>query len=410
MTLPSYDDALRGCLVPVEALPAETVGLADARARVLRHDVIADRDQPPFDRATMDGFAVVGDSPLRRATPWPISGTVAAGQPPEGAVASLAPGTVARIATGAAMMPGADAVVPVEQTTSIGTDAASVTFNVDGVPAGSNVHRRGSDARRGDVVISAGTRLGPHHLGIAATVGAIRLDVTRQIRVSILTSGDEIVSPGTPTSEMRSEQIRNSNGSMVAALMTAIGARVEHVSHAADEPGETLAAARRCLDQSDVVISTGGVSVGHKDWLASTWDTLGMEALVRGAAIQPGKPIVVGCTCGERAVWVVGLPGNPVSVLATAHLFLWPIMRKLEGDVHGIPWVPLVMAEPMRCRAARQLFRAVRRDSEGRGRPVPWHGSGDLMHLAGADGLVRLPRRDGTIEAGDTLPYLPLIG
>jgi len=407
MKLPSYDDALKACLPQIEPLPAETVGLEDAAGRVLRRELIADRDQPPFDRATMDGFAVVGGSNLQAPASWPIGATLAAGAANASGFPVLAPGSVARIATGAPMIHGVDAVVPIEQTRAAGDDA--VAFDIDRVEPGCNVHPRGSDARAGDTVLASGTRLAPHHVAIAATVGATRLEVSRRPVVSILTSGDEVVPPSTSAEHLGSAQIRNSNGPLVRALLARLGVEVGSVEHVRDDRDATLQMASHCVAISDLVVSTGGVSVGHRDWLAWAWDELGVERLVRGAAIQPGKPILVGRSAGHRAAWVVGLPGNPVSVAVTAHLFLWPILLRMLAARAPLPWHSVALASPVQSSASRQLFRAVNRGEDGRAQPVPWHGSGDLMHLGTANGIIRLPCADRLIEAGEALPFLPLV-
>jgi molybdopterin molybdotransferase len=464
--LPGYAAALGEALAAVMPLGTEQVALGAARGRVLRQDIAADRDQPPFDRAAMDGFAVrSGD--VRPGAILTITGTLPAGAPPEACRTPLAAGAAVRIATGAPLPPNADAVVPIEQSAlegvagpQSGGGSGSVRFAIDSITPWRSVHRRGSDAARSQVVLRTGTVLGPAEIGIAAAVGAVQLTVARQPRITLLTTGDEVRPPETPAEKLQPQQIRNSNGPMLESFFAALGVPVWRCEHMPDDPERTLAAAREALSHSNLVVTVGGVSVGERDFLPWSWGKLGLTTILRGAAIQPGRPVfLAGETAGgkesdsflpgpasgpsdaanetggrdarpTRGVGepaerrceklVLGLPGNPVSVLATAHLFAWPILRRMRAEnadsadaaAHpfGLPWRSVPLAEEAAGSAARQVFRAARLDAAGHVHIIPWHGSGDLMHTAAADGWVALPLNDGLVAAGTPVPFLPMVG
>ncbi|MEM9417496.1 MAG: molybdopterin molybdotransferase MoeA [Planctomycetota bacterium] len=416
--LPVYSDALPVALSCCETLTAETVPLPTAAGRVLREAVVADRDQPPFDRSAMDGFAL-------RAEAWAadkdfrVLGTIPAGGTlPEGL--ELDPETdVVRIATGAAVpgdATGFDAVVQIEKAQVTEGEAPTVLFTVDGVKPGMNIHQRGADAAAGHVIIPAGTMLRPHHLGIAAAVGASQVSVTRRPRVVILSSGDELRPIDTPLAELEPQQIRNSNGPMLVALLTAMGCEVLRQDHVADEADAVSEACRNAVAEADLVITSGGVSVGQRDLFPVTWPTLGFETVLHGIKMQPGKPVFVARSQNEtgakpQAACVIGLPGNPVSVLATAHLFVWPMTRKMLGLDPALPWRRAWLSTPAKPNARRESFRGARFVGETREQVevLAWQGSGDLSHTAGAEGWVRLPASNTELHAGTPLMFLPLL-
>jgi molybdopterin molybdotransferase len=406
--LPTYDEALTRVLPHAPTLGEEIVTLRDALGRVLREDLQADRDQPPFDRSAMDGFALRASDVGAGA--MPVVGSVAAGGAIESFQQPIAPGTARRIATGAPLPVGADAVVPIEQAMVEAPGSAgseSVKFIIDKVAPWQNVHRRASDASRGQTVLRLGTPLGPQHIGIAAAIGAASLRVAERPRITLLTTGDEVVTPEVSTNELQPQQIRNSNGPMLAALLATLGVPLLRHEHLPDEPEVTLAAAREALSHSHLVITIGGVSVGQRDFLPPSWKRLGLETLLHGVNIQPGKPVFVARDAGKL---VLGLPGNPVSVLCTAHLFLWPLLRATQAPGSApLPWVSTPLAGEVKASRKRQVFRAATLNPNGSASVIHWHGSGDLVHTAEADGFVRLPLQDEPIAAGASVPFLPLI-
>lgn len=410
MPSPTYDQALDLILPHVPRVGEERVPLAQTLCRVLAEDVKADRDQPPFDRSAMDGFAVRSADITPKAS-LPVIGAVAAGGDAESFTVPIAPGTARRIATGAPLPVGADATIPIEQAAVSGEASAQrVAFVVDSAKPWQNVHRRASDAALGSLVIRAGTRIAPHHVGILAAVGNATPLVKQRPRITVLTTGDEVVPCDTPTSSMGPQQIRNSNGPMLLALLRSQLAgdeAVMHHEHLPDDPEVTLAAAREALSRSHLVITNGGVSVGERDFLPSAWRRLGLETILHGVNIQPGKPVLV---VKDDCKLVLGLPGNPVSVLCTAHLFVWPVLRRMaDANAAPLPWRSVTLAGETKATAKRQLFRAAKLNADGSATVLPWHGSGDLMHTADADGWVRLPMQDEPVRAGTVVPWLDAI-
>ncbi len=422
--LPDYDHALARVLSFAPTLPTERISLVSAAGRVLRQTLVADRDQPPFNRSAMDGFAI-RSAEFVSGSVYGVTGGVAAGQRGWESLSSRA--GVIRIATGAPVPETFDAVIPIEQC-EVGEDrgAECVSFNVESIEPGQNIHPQAADAKAGQPVVESGTMFGPAHVGIAAAVGAGEVEVSTLPRITLLTSGDEVKPFDMPTDALESQQIRNSNGPMLAAFFQALGTPlIEHV-HVPDEPEQTLAAAREALSHSHLVVTVGGDSAGQRDLLPWAWQKLGLDVILHGVAIQPGKPLFVagprpeieaspsalqsgeGGGTGQDKL-VIGLPGNPVSVLATAHLFVWPVLQRMLGLSGALPWRDVMVNEVMVAKSARQLFRAVRLNEQDRATPVKWHGSGDLMHTANAAGWVRLPQSDEPVEPGKRVPFLPIV-
>ncbi len=403
--LPDYDQALTAIWDEVFSLPAERVPVGKALGRKLYEDVVADRDQPPFDRSAMDGFAVRTEE-LGAGRSWPVSGVIAAGAASHTFTEEMAVQTVKRIATGAPLANGADAVIPIEQANvQAKGESEEVSFTLDTLKPWANVHRQGADALAGDVVIKARTLLSAAHIGIASAVGATSLSVMQQPRITLLTTGDEVKPTETPTEQLQRQQIRNSNGPMLQAMLQSLGLPPATHHHLPDEPDATCEAARKAISESDLVITTGGISVGQRDWLPSTWQKLGAQTIVHGIAIQPGKPVLV---ARSGKTLIVGLPGNPVSVLATAHLFLWPILTKMAG-CQGPQWRQVLLGNEVKAKAKRQVFRAASIDDEGHAQVIVWQGSGDLMHTANAQGWVRLPRTDEIVKPNTPVWFLPMV-
>ena len=412
--LPPYDEALRSVLEGVAALDVGHAPLGDALGRVLREPVAADRDQPPFERSAMDGFAVSSAHWTPRRS-WRIVGSVPAGAAWNGDADPAH--DVVRIATGSAVPPPFDAVVQVELAQADpDADSETVRFTLDEVAPWRNVHRRGADAAAGDVLIAAGTRLGPHHLALAATAGVASPVVTRRPRVVVLSSGDEVVDPATPTTDLSPQQIRNSNGPLLTALLARLGADVLEHRHVPDTAPAVADACRAAAGRADLVVTAGGVSVGERDLFPDAWRGLGFDTRLHGVAMQPGKPVlsvrgVVDGGADPRPVHVLGLPGNPVSVLATAYLFAWPLLRALEGEAAPLPWRRVWLAEPTSSNARRDAFRPARLlgDARDQAAVVSWRGSGDLSHTAAADGLLALPAAEGELMPGQPLRFLAFV-
>ncbi|MDX1683193.1 MAG: molybdopterin molybdotransferase MoeA [Phycisphaeraceae bacterium] len=405
-----YPDALDRMLAHCPVLDTRRVELEAAAGRCLREPICADRDQPPFNRSAMDGFAVVADQ-ITPGEPIPVVGEVPAGGDPASVTEALANAkgpAVVRIATGAALPEALDSVIPIEKATvSTGPDGERVRFDQTPSP-GANIHRRGADAAAGDQLIPAGVPLTAAHLGIAAAAGVTELTVGRRPRVVLLTTGDEVRPPATPADDLAIHQIRNSNGPMSADLLIGFGAELIRHEHVADDPTATRTAAERALADADLVVTVGGVSVGRRDHLPATWENLSLQTVLHGVRMKPGKPVLIAADDAEHKL-VIGLPGNPVSVLVAGILFAGPAVARMAGiESARVPFVKSVLAEPTRTHARRQQFRPAVRTDDGRVRVLPWQGSGDLCHTAAADGLVALPPTDGELNAGDTVDYVPL--
>jgi len=248
--------------------------------------------------------------------------------------------------------------------------------------------------------------LGPRHLGIAAAVGTDPIEVVRRPRVALLTSGDEVVATGAPVA---THQIRNSNGPMITAMVQRIGGGpVEH-HHVVDDRQASIEAVAAALDTADLLITVGGISAGERDHFPAALAANGVTLSVHGAAIQPGRPVMVGRTAGSTVT--LGLPGNPVSALACTCLFGWPILRAMLGIDTALPWRWVELAEAVKPNPRRRAFRPailVEAISDGERVRVPaWAGSGDLAHTAPTDGLLELPAQSETVAATTRLRFLP---
>lgn len=314
--LTDLDDALAALLGKVTPLGSETVQTTEAGGRVLAYPVEASLDVPPFDSSAMDGYALRA----RDSGRWlQVTQRLAAGDEPK----PLAPGECVRIFTGAKLPPGADCVVMQE----------SVTFErkhvlIPRAPALNNVRCKGRDVARGGCLLEAGTRLEAAALGHLAGQGITEVEVRRRPRVALLSTGDEIVEPGTA---LALGQIYNSNRPMLKHLLERFGAEVVMVATVPDDPAATRTLLNEAAEQAEVVVTTGGVSVGEEDHVKAAIEALGELTLWR-LAIRPGKPLALGViptAVGESQV--VGLPGNPVSGYVGAWLFLRPLMGRLLG-------------------------------------------------------------------------------
>ena len=386
------DDARALLLARLSPLPAETVPLTSALAgRVLATDVHAAHDLPPFDNSAMDGFTVraqdAGDE-------LPIAGQSFAGDDP----VRLEPGTAMTIATGAPLPGGADTIVPIEHAHVQGE---RVSF--DGpVRIGDHVRRRGTDVPSGSVVVAAGSVLRPLGLAAIATGGVAELRCHRRPRVSVVVTGDELVAPGEP---LRPGQIHESNSVLIAARCEQAGADVIAVERVTDDATATRAALARALEVSDVVVTSGGVSVGTRDHVKPALEALGVEQLFWRIAAQPGRPT----WCGLRDDRVVvGLPGNPLSVMVGLELLLVPALRRLGGAADAGPATfRLPLTEALRQDPHRQRVRPVR-IVDGHAEPLGADLSHQLGRAAIADALALVPIGEGEVRAGSPIDLIDL--
>ena len=385
----TLEAAIEAVLVRSAALPAERVALGEAGGRVLAAPALALVDLPPFASSAMDGFALrSADTPGR----LPVVARIAAGSPSPQA---LRPGEAMGIATGGVVPEGADAVVPIERVVQQGDniDIAQTVGQSD------NVRSRGGDAREGDVVLEAGTRLGAAQVGAMAAAGIPELVCARRPRVAVLATGSELRTPG---ETLEPGEIYEANSAMLATALREYGADVEQLAPVRDDEDAHRDALARALE-ADVVVSSGGVSVGPHDLVRRVAAELGVEEVFWRVAVKPGKPISFGV---RGATLLFGLPGNPVSTLVGFELFVRPALRALEGERDPGPrFRQAPLARPVRRNDARdELVRARWRD--GALEALSGQESHMIVRAAGADALVLVPRGDG--ELAGEVSYLPL--
>ena len=381
----------------------ETVSGFEALGRVLAEDVLALVDVPPADNSAMDGYALRAGDVAQAGTVLPVSQRIPAGVVGE----PLTPGTAARIFTGAQVPPGADAVVMQEQ-----CEALQGAVRINTVPqAGQAIRRRGEDVQRGAVVLVAGARLTPQALGLAASVGAGRLTVLRRPRVALLSSGDELAMPGeTPPHALKPGAIYNSNRFTLRGLLQAAGCEVTDLGIVPDQLPATRDALRRAAEGHDLIVSTGGVSVGEEDHLKPAVQAEGSLDLWQ-MAMKPGKPLAFGRVrraSGGEALFL-GLPGNPVSSFVTFVLAGRAVLNALQGRDVALPPALQVRAEFDWPKAdpKRREFLRVQTSESGGVRLFSNQGSGVLTSAVWSTGLVDLA--PGTIvKQGDLVLYRSL--
>lgn len=395
LSLPQALDRLRAGTTPLA--DTETVSTFDALGRVLAADVASLLDVPPHDNTSMDGYALrVADVPAAGHT-LPVSQRIAAGQ--VGVV--LAPGSAARIFTGAPIPTGADAVLPQEQCTAL-----EGGVRIDALPAlGQWIRRRGEDVQAGSVVLPRGTRLTPQALGLAASVGAATLTVVRRPRVALFSTGDELVMPGEP---LKPGAIYNSNRYTLRALLQQAGCEVTDLGIVPDRLDATRAALRSAAAGHDLILTSGGVSVGEEDHLRPAAQAEGRLDLWQ-IAIKPGKPLAFGAVRREGGgeALLIGLPGNPVSSFVTFLLAVRPVLRALQGLPPEEPAGLLLRADfDWPKPDVRREFLRARRNAEGGLELFPNQSSGVLTSAVWAEGLIDNPP-GLAIARGDAVRFIP---
>lgn len=403
--LMSLDEALARVLASAQpALGEESVSTFDADGRVLARDVVAALTVPPLDNSAMDGYAVRAADCAAPGAELPVTQRIAAGS----VGTPLAPGSAARIFTGAPMPPGADAVVMQEDTEALDGGAR---VRIRTVPApGQSVRRAGEDIAQGRVILQKGERLTPASTGLAAGIGLSELPVARRPRVALLQTGDELVTPGTVApADMRPGMIYNSNRFFLRALLQRLGCEVVDHGVVPDDRAATTDALRRAAEDSDLLLTSGGVSVGEEDHVKPAVQQLGALDLW-SIAIKPGKPFAHGHVrrADGGAAHFIGLPGNPVSSFVTFVLLVRPFLLRLQGaaDVSPPAWpmrADFRVAKPDR----RREFLRVRRNAQGGLELFANQSSGVLTSMHWADGLVDLPAGT-TVATGDAVRFIPM--
>jgi molybdopterin molybdotransferase len=396
--LRSLDDVLADLLGRASLLEGtQEVSTFDADGRVLSRDLVSPLQVPPQDNSAMDGYAVRA-ADLAQGRPLPVSQRIAAGAAGD----TLAPGTVARIFTGAPVPPGADAVVMQEDAQV--TDGGGVQFN--SVPApGQHIRRSGEDVTRGAVVLPRGRRLDAAALGMAASIGLATLPVARRPRVALFSTGDELVLPGdVPPDQMKPGAIYNSNRFFLRTLLLRLGCEVTDLGVVPDRLEATVDALRGASQGHDLIVTSGGVSVGEEDHVKPAVQALGTLELWQ-LAIKPGKPFAYGRV---GAAHFIGLPGNPVSSFVTFLLLVRPFILKLQGATDLAARAVPVRADFTWAKAdKRREFLRVRRNATGGLDLFANQSSGVLTSMVWGDGLVdTAPGR--VIAPGDMVPFISL--
>jgi molybdopterin molybdotransferase len=401
LALMPVEDALVAVLSGVEPLSEELVGLDSAHHRILARDLAALRTQPPQAMSAMDGYAVRSADARQSGARLKVTGEVAAGRPFERAVNA---GEAIRIFTGGVIPDGADAVIIQEDTVAEG---AEITITEAAIP-GRHIRVAGVDFRAGDVLLTAGTRLSDRHLALAAAMNHARLPVHRRPKVALLATGDELVMPGgTPGPG----QIVYSNGYALRSLARDEGAEILDLGIAADTIEATTDGIRRARDAgADILVTTGGASVGDHDLVKRSLEAEGVTMAFWRIAMRPGKPMMHGRLGSMR---VIGLPGNPVSSYVCGFLFLVPLIRKLSGRSmvhHGIE--SALLGRPVAANDRREDYLRARLERREDGAliatPVNQQDSSLLANLAAARALVIRPPLASAAEAGEVCRILRL--
>jgi molybdopterin molybdotransferase len=376
--------------------PTLTLPVSDAFGYILAQEVRSDREYPPFDRSTRDGYAVRATEAKQGASLRCVAEIKAGDTVSE----PVAPGTCVQIMTGAAIPPGADAVVMIEFTSR---ENEKVTFD-RATQAGQNFVSRGSEARSGDLALSSGLRLGFAELAVAAQVGATTLRCHKKPRVAILSTGDEVV----PITETPGPfHIRNSNTISLSAQIRLAGGEPVPLVNALDRADDLSVKIQQGL-REDILVLSGGVSMGKYDLVEPVLKGMGAEFFFDAVALRPGKPTVFG-RCGTT--WLFGLPGNPVSTMVTFQLFVVPAMDILNGAAaRSLPLLQATLAEAVQEKAGLMHFLPSRLEWQAHNpqvRALPWQGSGDISTLTRANCFLVVPADRPDIPAGEKVSVLP---
>ena len=408
--LKPLDEALADLLAKAAPLPGgDTVTTFDADGRVLAQDCVSALQVPPQDNSSMDGYAVrsadVGAAGTVLPVTLPVSQRIAAGSAGE----PLARGTAARIFTGAPVPAGADAILMQEDCEAVPGAADGLgQVRINTVPkSGQWIRRAGEDITRGSVVLSAGTRLTPAELGLAASIGLHQLQVARRPRVALFSTGDELVMPGeVPPEQMRPGAIYNSNRFFLRAMLLRLGCEVSDFGIVPDRRDATINVLRRASSAHDLILTSGGVSVGEEDHIKPAVESLGTLDLWQ-IAMKPGKPFAYGqIPHAQGRAHFMGLPGNPVSSFLTFALLVRPFVLRLQGGRDVAPQSIAARADFTWPKAdKRREFLRVRHNATGGLDLFNNQSSGVLTSAAWGDGVVDNPAGQ-TIAAGDTVRFI----
>jgi molybdopterin molybdotransferase len=388
---PAEADALIG--QHLQCLPIESLPLVQCAGGVLRENIYAERDQPPFDRVAMDGIALDSHAVAAGCRSFRVQATQAAGDPP---LTLAAPGACIEVMTGAVLPLGCDSVVAVEEIISSGGEAAlAAALRVE---PWHNVHRRGSDTRQGTLLVSTGTRLHAPEVAIAAAAGMARIRISSQPMLVVISTGNELIEPGEP---VLAHQVRRSNAYAIVSALREHGFQRVADDHVQDDAEELRERLRFHLETHDVLVLSGGVSMGRFDLVPQVLEELGVRTIFHKVAQRPGKPLWFGMAPTGAAVF--GLPGNPVSTLVCLARYVLPALLASLGQSPPAP-ERLALGAPVTVNPPLTYFMPVRIEQDDWGRPwampAPTNGSGDFTALAGTDGFVELPPGPNTYKKG----------
>ncbi len=391
MLTPAEADLLIG--QHLQCLPIESLPLAQCAGTVLRENIYAERDQPPFDRVAMDGVAIDSQTVAAGKRSFRVQATQAAGDPP---LTLAAAGDCIEVMTGAVLPVGCNSVVPVEELT---VARGQVTLAPGArVEPWQHVHRRGSDTRQGTLLLSSGVRLRAPEIAIAASAGMARIRVSSQPMLAVISTGNELVEPGEP---VLAHQVRRSNAYAIVSALRERGFQRVADDHIQDDSRELRERLKFHLETHDLLVLSGGVSMGRFDLVPKVLEELGVRAIFHKVAQRPGKPLWFGVAPSGAAVF--GLPGNPVSTLVCLMRYVLPALCGSLGQ-NPQPAERVALGAPVSVTAPLTHFLPVRFEQDDWGRtwaaPAPTNGSGDFTALAGTGGFVELPPGPNTYAKG----------
>src|SRR5205085_7413311 len=398
-------EAIDIVLAQTSALPVESVAISGSSGRILAEDIIADTDLPPFDRAQMDGYAVRADDVANIPARLKIVGESAAGA---GWHHEMKAGEAVRIMTGAPVPVGADAVQQVELTRELNSDGGAGQVEIlQSVEVGRSIVRRGDEIKAGETVLRAGEDINAQTIATLASFGYANAKVGRRPRVAVMATGSELVDVGQKPAR---DQIRDSNNYMIEAYAKLAGATVERLLLAGDDRDELKKEMTAAIERCDVLITSGGVSMGVYDFTKAAFKDLGAEIFFERVALRPGKPTVFG-RIGKTLLF--GLPGNPVSVAVTFNLFARTALRAMQGANEPMLRHEYgVLARDLKGSADRESYlpAVLRTDEKGTlvAEPLKWGGSSDFVSFARATALINVPANAITIAAGSAVRIVQL--
>jgi molybdopterin molybdotransferase len=388
--------AMQAILAAVPPLESETGEFEEATGRVLAQSVHAERDQPPFDRVMMDGIAIAYSEFAEGKRSFQTQSTQAAGDPAQ----TLEPGKAIEIMTGASLPEGADCIIPVERII-VNELGAHVEANY-AASERQFIHARGSDHEQGTELLQPGTRITPMDIAIIASCGLAEVTVTKQVRISVISTGNELVPAG---ESIEPHQIRMSNGPAIVAMLEDHGFTNAAHEHLIDEPALLKERIARHLEHADVLILSGGVSMGKADYVPEVLDDLGVDVTFHKISQRPGKPMWFGIGPNGQAVFA--LPGNPVSALVCSRQYVIPALHHMSGMAAALPQFASLTTD-ITFKPQLTNFLPVKLISNAAGQvlamPVHTNTSGDFASLSGTDGYVELALEQTEFKAGTTVP------